>query len=174
MDLRAPKILEYLTLQDLEGVTNYIISDEVSVEKYILKNHDSIGFDILPSGDIPPNPAELLMNDKISTLFENLRNIYDYIIVDTAPVAPVTDTLLISKYSDAILYVTKQGYLDKRLLQITSDLYKDGKLPNLGMILNGTKNNRGYGYGYGNAYGYGYGNNVTKNNKNIFRRILNL
>ncbi|MBP6754818.1 MAG: polysaccharide biosynthesis tyrosine autokinase [Bacteroidia bacterium] len=166
MDLRAPKLLDYLGLQNRKGITNYIIDESIDYNDLIIKNHNGLSFDILPSGDIPPNPTELLLNDRVGELFYKLRNKYeyidqyDYVIVDTAPVAPVADTLLITQHSDAIVYVCRANYLDENLLKIPASLYAENKLPNLAVILNGTEQKSGYGYG--NGYGYGYGHLLKK------------
>ena len=164
MDLRAPKLLDYLGLQNRKGITNYIIDESIDYNDLIIKNHNGLSFDILPSGDIPPNPTELLLNERVGELFYKLRNKYeftdqyDYVIVDTAPVAPVADTLLITQHSDAIIYVCRANYLDENLLKIPASLYAEDKLPNLAVVLNGTDQKNGYGYGYG----YGYGDLLKK------------
>ena len=129
LDLRAPKILEYTGLSKSKGVSNYLTDYEISLSDVIIHKPDDINFDLLVSGDIPPNPSELLMNDRIKEMFENVKEMYDYVIVDTAPVGPVTDTLLITPYADAIIYVSRADYLDKRLLNIPETLYKENKLP---------------------------------------------
>ena len=108
--------------------------------------------DILPSGDIPPNPSELLMSEKVDSLFNEVKKMYDYVIVDTAPVGIVSDTLLISKYADTVVYVVRAHQLPKKMLNIALDLKNDKRLPNMAVLLNGTYGNKGYGYGYG--YGY--------------------
>jgi tyrosine-protein kinase Etk/Wzc len=109
----------------------------------------------LPSGVIPPNPAELLMRKNVDTVFETLKSQYDYIIVDTPPVSLVADTLLIAKYADTFIYVVRAKLLDKRMLNIANSLHTEEKLPNMCMLLNGIDLKSGYGYGYG-AYSNGY------------------
>ncbi|CAA0171618.1 GumC family protein [Tenacibaculum maritimum] len=150
MDLRAPKVTEYLGLPDRKGVTNFITNENISLESLKFTIDELTGLDIISSGTIPPNPAELLIkNNRIQELFEEVRDDYDYIFIDTAPVGLVTDTLLIAKYADAFLYVTRSNYLDKRMLTIPQTLYKEKKLPNMAVVLNDTDMNKGYGYGYG-------------------------
>ena len=117
---------------------------------------------------IPPNPSELLMSGKVRDLFNEVKNDYDFIIIDTAPVNLVTDTLLIAKYSDMTLYVTRANHLDKSMLSVPQTLYKEQKLPNMAMLLNDTDIKKGYGYGYG--YGDVYGGDVVK--KPWYKRIL--
>ena len=93
------------------------------------------------------------MNKKIKEVFDTLKAQYDYIIVDTAPVSLVTDTLLISKYADATIYVVRANKIDKDMLRIPNELYRDKKLNKLSLVLNDSDVTKGYGYGYG--YGYG-------------------
>lgn len=155
MDIRNPKLDDYLTLPD-RGVTNYLSSNDVDLEGLIVKQKGYEDFHILPAGVIPPNPAELLMGKKVDSLLEILKKQYDYIIVDTAPVSLVTDTLLIAKHADCFIYVARANFLEKRMLAIPNELYRDQKLPNMCMLLNDTDSTKGYGYGYG------YGVNVKK------------
>ena len=154
MDIRNPKIDEYLQIPD-RGVTNYLTSKDGKLEDYIVKQSGFEAFYVLPSGIIPPNPAELLMGKKVESLFNQLRKEYDYVIVDTAPISLVTDTAIIAKFADAFVYVVRANYLDKRMLNIPKNLYNDNKLPNMSILLNDTVSKKGYGYSYG--YGYGYG-----------------
>ena len=155
MDLRAPKVTEYLGIPDRKGVTNYITNEELSLDDLIFKLEDYDNLDIISSGVVPPNPAELLMTKRTENLFTIIKEEYDYIVVDTAPVNLVTDTLLIAKFADMFMYVARANYLDKRLLAVPQSLYNEKRLPNMAMILNDTDPKRSYGYGYG-GYGYGY------------------
>lgn len=148
MDIRNPKLGEYLELPN-KGITNYLSSKEGAITDYIVKHKDFEEFYIFPAGVIPPNPAELLMNKKIDELFTQLKKEYDYIVVDTAPVSLVTDTLIISKNADTFVYVVRANFLDKRMLHIPERFHKDNKLPNMSLLLNDTQTNKGYGYGYG-------------------------
>lgn len=157
MDLRAPKILKYLNTADKKGLTDFIMSGNGQLADYIFRAAELGNLDILPSGSIPPNPAELLMNSGIKDLFAALKQQYDYIIVDTAPVGMVTDTLLLNAYADAFVYVVRANYLDKRLLNIAETSYKEKRLSNMAILINGSDHSKGYGYGYGYG-GYGYGN----------------
>jgi tyrosine-protein kinase Etk/Wzc len=148
MDIRNPKLDEYLVLPD-QGVTNYLSSKDLNIEDLIIKQKGFENFFVLPAGIIPPNPAELLMSKKVDALFKNLKTQYDYIIVDTAPVSLVTDTLLIAKHADCFIYVARANFLEKRMLSIPNSLYKERKLPNMCILLNDTDSTKGYGYGYG-------------------------
>ena len=153
LDLRAPRISKYLGLEDMLGVTNFIKNDELTVDDIIDKYTKFENLDIMNSGDIPPNPVELLMSKRVGDIFEKVKDRYEYIIVDTAPVGMVTDTIQISNYADMTIYIVKANYLDKRMLHIPQKLHKENKLPNMALLINGSDHNKGaYGYGYG--YGY--------------------
>lgn len=164
MDIRNPRLDDYLTLPD-RGFTNYLSSKDLSLDDLIIKQKGYEDFHILPAGVIPPNPAELLMSKKVDSFFETIKQQYDYIIVDTAPVSLVTDTLLIAKHADTFIYVARANFLEKRMLDIPNGLYRDQKLPNMCMLLNDTDSSKGYGYGYG------YGVKVEK--KPWYKKIFN-
>ena len=162
MDLRAPKVTKYLGLAERKGVTNYITNSALNLNDLKSSIPEIPGLDIISSGVIPPNPAELLLNPKIAALFNEVKKDYDYIIVDTAPVNLVADTLLVSKYADMTLYVSRANYLDKRMLNVAQTLYTEKKLANMAIVLNDTGTTKGYGYGYGYGYGNGYLDEVKK------------
>lgn len=148
MDIRNPRIDEYMSLPE-RGVTNYLSDTSLDLNSLIVKLDGYENLYVLPSGVIPPNPAELLMSSRVDTLFDTLKSQFDYIIVDTAPVSLVTDTLLIAKHADCFVYVVRANVLEKRMLNIPNTLYKEHKLPNMCMLLNDTDSSKGYGYSYG-------------------------
>ena len=172
LDLRVPKLLEYLQISDNKGVTDYIVNPDIEWRNLIHKLPETKNVDLLPSGTIPPNPAELLMSDRINHLFDELKKEYDYIIVDTAPIGLVADTLLLNKFSDVLIYVSRLNYLDKRMLNIPQALFKEKKFKNMMILTNGSVNKigNGYGYGYGNTYGYG----AETIKKKWYDKILNI
>lgn len=169
MDLRAPKITQYLDLPNRNGVTNYLVDKEIELDDLVhpLEGHDSLY--ILSSGVVPPNPAELLLSPRLEELFVVLKQSFDYIVVDTAPVNLVTDTLMISKHADLVLYTSRANYLDKRFLEVPERLYQEKRLPNMAFLLNALDYTRGYGYGYG---GYGYPKEHEQKGffQNLFRK----
>ncbi|MGB0427509.1 MAG: GumC family protein [Flavobacteriales bacterium] len=167
MDLRAPKVTKYLGVSNQKGVTNYVTDHTLSLNDLKFKIPEAPNLDIIASGAIPPNPAELLMTSKVEAMFDTLKADYDYIVVDTAPVNLVTDTLLLAKYADMFMYVVRANYLDKRLLAVPKNLYNEKRLPNMAIVLNDTDPKRSYGYGYGGyGYGgYGYGEDEKKEEK---------
>jgi len=161
-DLRHPKIAEYLNLNEKKGITNFLIDKSSKIEDFIIKkNDDNLLFDVLLSGPIPPNPSELLMHKKIEAIFNYARENYDYILVDTAPVGLVADTLLLNEFADCSVYVVKANYLDKRMLHIANDLNKSKRLTNIAFLLNG-RDTSAISYGYGYGYGYSYYNETPK------------
>lgn len=143
-----------------KGLTEYLFDNSLSEEEIIVGTKTNTNdIDVIYSGKIPPNPAELLMSDRMKELFEKMSALYDYIIVDTAPVMVVTDTLLISQYADQVLYVTKANVTEKKVMEYPLKLKKEGKLKNLCFVVNGVKQSN---LGYGGKYGYGYGKTIKK------------
>jgi len=158
-DMRNPQLHAYIgaTKNDI-GLSSYL-NDTDTDWKALLKNgfENHPSHSILLSGVIPPNPAHLLTNGRFEDLLAEAKLVFDYIIVDTAPTILVTDTFLISKYADLMLFLTKANYTEKKLLKFSKDLQASGKLKNMAYVLNGAPVGRGYGYGYNYGYGYGYG-----------------
>ena len=171
-DIRSPKVLDYLGITDQYinkyGVTEYLISQDVSIDNIIIKKPAHYKFDVIYSGQIAPNPSELLMNGRFEDIVKYGKEHYDYVIVDTAPVSLVTDTLLIANQADITMYVVRANYLDKRMLAIPKDLYREDRLKNMAMVINDVDFSKGYGYGYG--YGYGENHNSGGFFKNLFKR----
>jgi tyrosine-protein kinase Etk/Wzc len=167
MDVRNPKLNEYIALPNNSGLTDYLSSSKAPISDYIFKSNSFENLYVLPAGIIPPNPTELLMSKKVGELFAQFKKEYDYVIVDMAPVSLVSDTLMLAQYADATVYVVRANFLDKRMLHIPKILYKEGKLNNMAVLLNDTTLNKSYGYGYG----YGYGIKVKE--KPWYKKIFN-
>ena len=161
MDIRAPKLHTYLGLKGDIGVTNFIINSDISVDDITVKAPNIENLFIISSGDIAPNPAELLMNPRIKEIFSIVKENYDYVIVDTAAFSMVTDTLLLSSFADVFIYTIRANFLDKRLLKYINNIYKEKRLPNMALLINGVDHKKSYGYGYG----YGYGKDFDKSQK---------
>jgi len=182
MDIRNPKLDQYMTLPN-KGLTSYISDNNTDLNDLIVKLDGYDGFYVLPAGIIPPNPAELLMNEKVDLMFTILKKQFDYIIVDTAPISLVTDTMLVAKYADSFIYVARANVLDKSMLKFPQSLYEENRLPNMSILLNDSNLSSsyykyyGYGYGYGYGYygyGYGYGYGVdVKVEKKWYEKALN-
>lgn len=143
------------------GVTNYLADSSIRVED-IIQHTDR--FDFIASGVSAPNPAELLMDDRLDELVDELRQRYDYIIVDNVPVGIIADATIANRIADLTIFVVRAGRLDRRMLPDIEKLYEEKKLKNMALVLNGTDPHRhGYGYGYGYGYGgYGYGDRERK------------
>lgn len=168
MDLRNPKLQEHIPMPE-RGFTNYIIAgDSNKLEDYIVPLKGFESFDVLPAGSIPPNPVGLLLDERVAKTFEDLKTKYDYIFVDTAPVAPVADTLLISSIADMVVYVVRANKLERRLLEVPRSLFSQNKLPRMAFALNDVDTSKGYGYGYG------YGVNKSNKKKALWKRILGI
>jgi capsular exopolysaccharide synthesis family protein len=149
MDIRDPKIKSYLGLRGSKGVTNYIINKEISSKDITLKVPKAENLDLISSGDIAPNPAELLMSPRVKELFEEVKENYEYIIVDTAASSIITDTTLLRNYADAFIFVIRANYLEKKQLRYVKSVYKDKVFDNLAILVNDVDTEKGYGYGYG-------------------------
>lgn len=153
-DIRKPKIASYLNIKPAAGLTHFLMDKSIDVSDVIIYNKET-KMDIIDSGEIPPNPSELLLNGRFEDILTYAKQHYDYIIVDTAPVNMVTDTLLLGHHADLFIYVVRAEYLDKRMLKVPQMMFENKRLPNMTMLINDTDyDNKGYGYGYG----YGYGN----------------
>ncbi len=150
-DIRMPKVNSYLKMKINDfGLTDFIGNNKLKIGDVITTHEDNNNLHLISSGTIPPNPSELLRSDRMKTLFEQVSDIYDYVIVDTAAVGLVTDTMLISKYADMFVYVMRVGYLEKSQLHVAQTMYDQKRLPNMAILLNDVKSKKGYGYGYGN------------------------
>lgn len=166
LDLRKPKILVGLGLAKGYGLTNYLVGGAQLEELAKAVPHVDNLY-VIPCGPVPPNPSEILLTPKFNQLFAWLKENFDCIVIDTAPVGLVSDAFTLSQYADATIYVVRQRYTFKRQINFIDDLYKKQKLPKMGILVNdfiseGTRGYYGYGaarYGYG--YGYGYGTNGT-------------
>ncbi|MDB5251871.1 MAG: hypothetical protein JWP27_1040, partial [Flaviaesturariibacter sp.] len=157
-DVRKPKILSGLNIPKRPGFTNFMLGKvELDELPYKVDGYDSLY--VLPCGPIPPNPAELLLGDKMNELFTYLRANFDVVVMDTAPVGMVGDALTLSKFADCTIYIVRQGVTNKKQIELIEEFYTTKKLPKMNVILNDVKIRAGYGYyGYG-RYGYGYGKN---------------
>ncbi len=150
-DLRYPRFHEFLDLPNgkkTKGFTNYIMGKDMVPSDVIYTEKGDNPIDIIPSGDIPPNPSGLLMQTKVKEMFAYLENNYDYVIVDSAPATLVTDTLIIAKHADLTIYVVREGVTDKRTLTSPQAYHESKRLKNMAVLINsaemGVVNNYGY------------------------------
>ena len=137
---------------------NFLINKNILSDIVHKTNIDNLS--VIPSGPIPPNPAELLNSDRMKELISELKKTYEYIIMDTPPAGLVTDSVITMKLSDINLYVVRHNYTKKNMLNIINDLYDSKQVENINIIINDyivSASSYGYGYGYGYGYEKGYG-----------------
>lgn len=152
MDIRKPRIASMLNgISEGPGVTAYLSQPSVTLDQITQHVSAVKGLDVFVAGAIPPNPSELLLNKRVGQLFEELRAKYDLIIVDSAPVAMVSDTFSLSEWTDMTLCVTRASVTKRSQVKYLNRLVREDRLKNVAVLINDTKpsNDGGYGYGYG-------------------------
>lgn len=155
-DIRKPKVLSGLKMGKHKGISNYLAGNS-ELEDLIIPVPEHENLFVLPCGPIPPNPSELLLDPKVSEMFDKLKKEFDVVIIDTAPVGMVSDAITLGRYADCTLYLTRQGHTYKKQIGLVDEMYREKKLPKVSVVINDVKAKPGYGYyGYG-RYGYGYG-----------------
>jgi capsular exopolysaccharide synthesis family protein len=148
MDIRNPKLNEYLEIgHKVNGLSNFLSDEICKIEDITYCPKCTPELHVIPCGTVPPNPAELLMSERTTELFEQLRRQYDYIIVDSAPVGIVSDTFIINKNVDITVYVVRNKYTPKDMLGNIAELYETKKLNNMALLLNGDTDLDSYNYG---------------------------
>jgi len=175
LDLRKPKIFDDFDIKNEVGVVNYLIEDAELAE--VIQKTKFSHLDVITSGPVPPNPSELLLGDKMSDLMEELSKIYDYIVLDSPPLGLVADSLELTKYADATIYIVRQNYTKKGMFAVINDKYKTGEVKNISFVLNYFQEKSKYGYGYGYGYGNGYGGYTngyhdSERKKSFLKRIF--
>ena len=166
LDIRKPRLAELFEINDYRhGITNLLVKSEpteADIDSQIIPSGVNKNLDLLMAGPIPPNPAELVTRKSLDDIFDILKQKYDYIIVDTAPVGLVTDTLQIARVADLTVYMCRADYTPKSSFNLINGLSADHKLPKVSIAINGidmSKKKYGYYYGYGKYGKYGkYGN----------------
>lgn len=149
LDIRKPMLATYLNLPTQGCLTSYLSEDAYSLEDTIVPSNVA-NLDILPAGVIPPNPSELLQSERLDTLFVELRKRYDCVVIDSAPVALVSDTFLLNRVADMTIYVTRANYTTFDLIDFLNQTHEQQRLPKMVAVLNGVDAKKvGYGYGYG-------------------------
>lgn len=158
VDLRNPQLHDYFKInRNLPGLSNFLANKGADWKDLLHKeNSFSKNLDVLFAGEAPPNPSQLITNSNFESLIEEAKTLYDFIILDTAPVQIVSDTLNFSYLADVTVFVVKYDYTDKSNLNQVSNLIKKEQLKNVGIVINGVNMKTAYGYGYGMSYGYQY------------------
>ena len=170
LDIRKPGLNKVFNIPKKEhGITQYLTNTTINLMDLVQQSDINKNLFILPGGTVPPNPTELLARDGLDKAIEILRQKFDYVILDTAPVGMVTDTLLVGRAADLSVYVCRADYTHKAEYTLINELAEGEKLPNICTVINGLDMNKkkygyyyGYGkygkyYGYAKRYGYGYG-----------------
>ena len=150
LDIRKPMLAVYFNLTQKGHLTDYLAETDMHVDDIIIPSGEHKNLDLIPCGTIPPNPAELLQTERVDELFAELRKRYDYIIVDTAPVAMVSDTYLLDRIADMTIFVSRYKYTPSEMIDYINQVVEQKRMHNIACVLNGVKGLRaGYGYGYG-------------------------
>ncbi|MCR5050231.1 MAG: polysaccharide biosynthesis tyrosine autokinase [Paludibacteraceae bacterium] len=150
LDIRKPMLADYFGLKNRGQLTYYLTDSDVQIEDIIVPSGEHKNLDIIPCGMIPPNPSELLQTQRLDDLFAELRKRYDYVIVDTAPVALVSDTYLLDRISDMTIFVSRYKYTPSEMIEYINTIVDNGRLKHIACVLNGVSGSlAGYGYGYG-------------------------
>jgi capsular exopolysaccharide synthesis family protein len=163
-DLRKPGITKNLGIDNSKGLSDYLTGKSIDLSEIYQISKDISTLHIYPSGPIPSNPADLLLNENMLPLFEVLRKRYDYIIIDTAPVGLVTDAFILNKYTNQSIYIIRQRHTLRKQLEFINDIFNNHRLNDMGIIINDVKTGgkHGSGYGYGENYNYVYGKESEK------------
>ncbi|HKB44522.1 MAG TPA: polysaccharide biosynthesis tyrosine autokinase, partial [Chitinophagaceae bacterium] len=157
------------------GITQYLSGKINDLTKLYQVSDELLTLHIYPPGPVPANPADVLLSENMTELFDDLKQKYDYIIIDSAPAALVSDAFILGAYSDAVLYVIRQQYTLRKYLDFVNGVYKSKKLNSLGLIVNDVKTGNKYGYsdysGYSHEGKNGYFNNKKVNGKKVLPEL---
>jgi capsular exopolysaccharide synthesis family protein len=151
MDIRSPKLAQMLNLNESPGVTAFLAKRDVELNDVIQHCPEVQNLDIIVGGTIPPNPSELLPTTRVQELIDQLKERYDYVIIDSAPIAMVSDTYSLTRYANVTVYVTRANYTKRSLVRYMNNALSRRQLNNVAVVLNDSnpKMSQGYGYGYG-------------------------
>ncbi len=151
LDLRKPTLHKFFDIPNDKGISNFL-NGECKLDEIICAT-EFANLDIIPSGPIPSNPSELVLSKQLPLIFEKLKEQYEYIIIDTAPIGIVSDTKTLMQYSDLNLIIIREDYAKKEFIQTLEFMIEKHKFKNIGLILNASKEKGGeYGYGYSYEY----------------------
>ncbi|MBO4263213.1 MAG: polysaccharide biosynthesis tyrosine autokinase [Bacteroidales bacterium] len=162
-DLRRSSLSAYVNSPKV-GLTDYLINSVSDIQSVIVHPEGHPELDVIPVGTVPPNPTELIGDEQFAELLKELRDQYDFILVDCPPIDIVADTQIISEIADRTVFLIRSGLMERSMLKELNEIYEQERFKNMAMVLNGTiegstlsRSRYGYGYGYGSYYGYGYG-----------------
>lgn len=167
LDIRKGSLSNRL-VQNNTGVTDFLYNESISLDSIITHSQHSENLDVILAGPIPPNPAELLLSDRLDYLVNELKQRYDYVFLDSVPAMSVADAMITNRVADLTIYVVRQGLLDRRYLPEIERLHLENKFVNMCLVLNGISISTGR-YTYGYSYGYGYDAYDKHSRKDHFR-----
>lgn len=172
-DIRRPVLARNLSVDNNRGLTTYLSGQETDVDSLIVPSGRSENLDVLPAGPVPPNPNELLLGGNFGGLIEKVKQDYDYVVVDTAPIGVVSDTFLISQFADVQLFVLRADYSTRRSLKIVHQAISSGRLKSCALVLNGVNVNVS-SYSYRKYGRYGRYDYMSEDRRRIswWRRLL--
>jgi capsular exopolysaccharide synthesis family protein len=164
-DMRRPKIFEDFNCSNATGLSTYL--SNMHEFKEVVQQTEIDNLYLVSGGPVPPNPSELLLTDRFDAFVKSAMQEFEYIIIDTPPLALVTDAFVISKFANHTVFVLRQNYSPKEFVYSIDEFYRSGKLKNMSIMLNDIyKSGLGYGYGQGYAYSYSYGYGYGSRKKN--------
>ena len=134
LDLRKPKIFNDFEIKNEIGIVNYLVGQQDLASITQATRYENL--DVITAGAVPPNPSELLMSEQMDSLMEELKQVYDYIILDTPPIGLVSDALNLFRHTDATLYVVRQNYTKDPMLNVINEKYRKGEVKNVSFVLN--------------------------------------
>jgi tyrosine-protein kinase Etk/Wzc len=154
LDLRKPKVHKVFNLENTTGMSTYLIGRQ-SFDEVLCETNINNLF-LACSGPIPPNPAELIDSERMGQFIQTAKEKFDYIILDTPPIAIVSDTMTMKRFMDAFIFVIRHNYSDKHVINLVNHIYSDKQIKNTCVLINDIQLKGYYGYSYRNEYGYSY------------------
>ena len=151
MDIRSPQLGKMLKIKESPGVTNFLSNSDMSIKDLVQRVPEIENLNVIVAGPVPPNPSELLLGERTPQLIDQLRKDYDIVIIDSAPIAMVSDTFSLAQYGDATLFVTRANYTKRNLIKYFNSVVARKQFHNTAVVLNDSnpRLSAGYGYGYG-------------------------
>ena len=171
LDLRNPQLSKEVGLAKGLGIANYLIGEITSINDIVKPVENHPGLFLISSGPIPPDPAELMMSPKLAHLINELKENFDHIIIDTAPIGMVADAFCLSPLIDSTVFLVRYNFTNKKQINYIETIYRNKELSHSMIVLNDAKYEKNYRYGYG--YGYGYGE-IKSKKKNVLSKLLNV
>ena len=170
LDMRMPKVETELALPEGPGICDYLVSNHIHLEDILSPSEKVPGLFAIRCGPVPPNPIELMMSAKFKHFIKELKEQFDYIIMDSAPIGMVADSFSLSPFVDFTVYIVRYNHTKKAQLEIIANAYRNKTLTQPMIVLNDAKEKNGSNYGYG--YGYGYGKEEASSKKTLSHKVI--